>query len=1197
MSRSERSIDRVLIANRGEVAVRLLRGVRASGAAGVVAHSQDDSDTLAVRYAAETVALPGTGPAAYLDREAIVAAAVDTGCDAVHPGYGFLSEDPVLARACAAAGVVFVGPTAQTLELFGHKARARGLARDLGVPVLPGSGAAVGLSEAMRFLDELGGGSSMVVKAVAGGGGRGMRVVANPDELTTAWDRCRSEAKAAFGNEELMVEAFAARARHVEVQIIGDGSAAVTHLGERECSLQRRHQKVIEVAPAPNLDGTTREALHAAAVTMASHVSYEGLGTFEFLVLPGPGQKGGGQPASPRAGSPQAANPREASAPEASVRQASAGQARAEEAGFVFLEVNPRLQVEHTVTEEVTGIDLVRTSIELARGASLADLGLDQDHAPVRRGVAIEARVNTETVNGDGTVVPSPGRLEVFQPPTGPGVRVDTHAHAGHEVGPRYDSLLAKVIASGPTLGDAMTRLDTALAETRVSGVRTNIGFLRAIVNHPDVRAGEVTTDFIDTHAADLAADQSRALRPTGDSAPGDSAPGGAAPGGAGLGGAGPGGPSPGGPKPATNADAPHDVREGVVAPLQGIVVEVLVTTGEAIAVGTPVVVLEAMKMEHVLDSPYGGIVGAVPATVGANVDEGTLLVHIDPAEVDGAEARAEELADPDEIRPDLAEVLERKLRAGDEARAEAVDKRHAKDKRTASENVEDLCDEGTFREYGGLVVAAQRSTRPFDELVDRTPRDGIITGLGRVDGEPVVVLAYDYTVLAGTQGFWGHRKQDRMLEIAHETRSPVVIFTEGGGGRPSDTDLGSVVVSALDTSTWGHLGKLSGRVPTVGITSGYCFAGNAVLLGMCDVVIATRDSNIGIGGPAMIAGAGMGDPRPSEIGPHDDQVASGVIDISVADEAEAVAVAKKFLSYVRPLDLRPQGREARGEEPQHEESEWVEPEREGASREEARRGDRGWSCADQRLLRSVVPENRVRAYDIRRLIELLADDDSVLELRSGFGATMVTALARIDGRAVGVIANNPLHLAGAIDSDGADKAARFMQLCDAYGLPILSLCDTPGIMVGAEAERTGLVRHASRMFTIGANITVPFVTVVVRKGYGLGAQAMAAGHFRAPLAIVSWPTGEFGGMGLEGAIRLAFAKELAGIDDDAEREERFRELVDALYARSKALGVASVWEIDDVIDPADTRSWLSSVLDAAVAAGGRSESRYIDNW
>ncbi len=516
--------------------------------------------------------------------------------------------------------------------------------------------------------------------------------------------------------------------------------------------------------------------------------------------------------------------------------------------------------------------------------------------------------------------------------------------------------------------------------------------------------------------------------------------------------------------------------------------------------------------------------------------------------------------------RPDLAETLRRRSLTRDESRADVVAARHAAGRRTARENLDDLCDAGSFVEYGGLAIAAQRGRRGVDDLIRRTPADGLIAGTARVNGALVgeerahcAVLSYDYTVLAGTQGVMGHRKKDRLFDVIERRRLPVVLFAEGGGGRPGDTD--HAMVAGLDVMAFALWAQLSGLVPRIGIASGRCFAGNAALLGCSDLIIATPDASIGMGGPAMIEGGGLGVVDADDVGPFDMQVKNGVIDIAAADEADAVRLARQALSFFQGPVV-------------------------------------DWEAPDQRLLRDVVPENRRRAYDVHRAVEIIADTGSVLELRAGFGRGMVTALARIEGNPIGIIANNPMHLAGAITSDGADKAARFLQLCEAFRLPVLFLCDTPGIMVGPEAESTALVRHASRLFLAGAALTVPFMTVVLRKGYGLGAQAMAGGSFRAPLMTVAWPTGEFGGMGLEGAVKLAYRKELDAIEDADARKARFDAMVADAYERGTALNTATYFEVDDVVDPATTRALVAAMI--LHPAGPPSETpprRYVDSW
>jgi acetyl-CoA carboxylase carboxyltransferase component len=602
-------------------------------------------------------------------------------------------------------------------------------------------------------------------------------------------------------------------------------------------------------------------------------------------------------------------------------------------------------------------------------------------------------------------------------------------------------------------------------------------------------------------------------------------------------------------------------------APLQGTVVSVPVAVGDMVRQGDPVVIIESMKMEHVVRAPVSGRVASLPASTGSLVAPGDHLGVIQPTGDEPPPAADDEAADLDAVRPDLAELLVRRSKTLDAGRPEAVERRHRQGRRTARENIEDLCDPGTFTEYGGLAIANQRARRPVGELIDRTPADGMVTGIGDVNGDrfagrstSCAVLSYDYTVLAGTQGQQNHRKKDRMFELIERLRLPVVLFAEGGGGRPGDTDY--AIITGLDTEAFARFGALSGLVPLVGVVSGRCFAGNAALLGCCDVIIATPDATIGMGGPAMIEGGGLGTFRPEEIGPIDVQVAGGVVDVVAEDEADAVALARRYLAYFQgPLEQ--------------------------------------WSCADQRLLRTCVPEERLRVYDMRRLITTLADAGSVLELRAGFGPGMVTALARVEGRPLGVVANDPAHLGGAIDSDGADKAARFLQLCDAHDLPVLFLCDTPGFMVGPEAETSAQVRHCSRLFVVGASLTVPFFTMVVRKGYGLGAQAMAGGSFRSPVFTVAWPSGELGGMGLEGAVRLGFRRELEAVEDPDEREALFAGMVERAYQHGKAINVASAFEIDDVIDPADSRRRIVDALRAAPVPARRTGKKRncVDPW
>jgi acetyl-CoA carboxylase carboxyltransferase component len=582
-------------------------------------------------------------------------------------------------------------------------------------------------------------------------------------------------------------------------------------------------------------------------------------------------------------------------------------------------------------------------------------------------------------------------------------------------------------------------------------------------------------------------------------------------------------------------------IELAVRAQFAGVVVSIAHGADERVGAGTPLVVLEAMKMEHEVLAETDGVVTSVAVAVGDPVEEGQLLLMLQPGSAEGKPAAEPSGSAEDGERADLRAVHERHAAGLDAGRPEAVARRHERGRRTARENLAALLDEGSFVEYGPLLFAAQERRRSREELIERTPADGLVGGVGEMDGRPCVAMSYDYTVLAGTQGMRNHLKKDRLFDVAERRRLPVVLFAEGGGGRPGDVDM--PIVAGLDCRAFALFAGLSGLVPLVGIASGYCFAGNAALLGCCDVVIATEDSSIGMGGPAMIEGGGLGVHDPGDVGPIDVQHGNGVVDLRVDDDRAAVEAARRYVSYFRGPGVP-------------------------------------GPVADQEFLRELIPQQRKRIYDVRRVVQTLFDEGSVLELRDGFGPGMLTALARVDGRPLGVVANDPTHLGGAIDADAADKAARFMQLCDAFELPLLFLCDTPGFMVGPAAERTATVRHFSRMFLTGANLSVPSGTIVLRKGYGLGAQAMAGGGFKAPLFTVAWPTSEFGAMGLEGAVRLGMRRELEAIEDPAERERVFELTVAAAYERGQGLNMAAYGEIDDVIDPADSRRWIELLFE-----------------
>ncbi len=1121
------TIENLLIANRGEIAIRIARSAAELGIRSHTLYSEDDALSDHVSKADVAHRLTGTGPAAYLDADQIVRIAKEAGCSAIHPGYGFLSENPEFARKCEGAGLIFVGPTPEVLDAFGDKAQARNLAQQCDVPILSGTSASTSLEEAREFLASIGDGGAIMVKAIAGGGGRGTRPVLDASELESTFQRCSSEALQAFGNGDVYVEKLFLQARHIEVQVIGDGTGNVTHLWERECSLQRNRQKLIEIAPAPGVSTQLRDRLVDAALRMAAAAKLRSLATFEFLVD----------------------------------QQADA------KSNFAFIETNARLQVEHTVTEEVTGIDLVRTQLELADGRTLDELGLSIGDIPSVRGIAMQLRVNAESMSADGVVRPAAGTLQAFDPPAGPGVRVDTCGHGGFRVNPRFDSLLAKVIVHvTPGSPHAVAaKAHRALSEFRIAGVSSNREFLMNLISTPEVVAGHFHTGFIEQNLESLCApaQHPRLYGETQDT-------------------------SGQGAKvdridplailshgkqevEATgsredDASLPDGMR-AIGAVISGTIVSIDVGIGDTVKRGQQVAIMEAMKMEHVIVSPVFGTVQKVRGEPNQTLIEGAVLLAVSIGEDQADMHESDESVDLDHIRPDLAELQERRALTLDAARPDAVEKRRKLDFRTARENIADLCDPDSFHEYGAFAVADQRSRRTLEDLIARTPADGMVMGVGRVNGglfpdvdSRCMVMSYDYTVLAGTQGHRNHLKKDRLFELAAEWRLPLITFAEGGGGRPGDVDIQTS--GSLEIRAFTLLAKLSGLVPLVGIASGRCFAGNAVVAGTCDVIIATERTSLGMGGPAMIEGGGLGVFHPDEVGPSSVQRRNGVIDIIARDEAHAVEIAKKYVSYFQgPL--------------------------------------KEWSYADQRELRQVIPENRLRVYDVRKVIDLIADTDSVLELRRDFGTAMITAFVRVEGRPMGLIANNAMVLGGAIDSDAADKAARFLQLCDAFDIPLLSLCDTPGNMVGPEAERSALVRHCCRLYVVGANLTVPVFSVVMRKAYGLGSQGMVGGSFHLPLFSVAWPTGEFGPMNLEGSVKLGFRKELEAISDPEQRKAKYEELVEDAYERGKALHAATLFEIDDVIDPADTRSWIMAGLRSLPAPIQRTGKKraFVDTW
>ncbi len=1125
----------VLIANRGEIAVRIATTIADLGLVSVAIYPADDADSLHVVRADQALPLPGSGAAAYLDIDAVITAAQATQSDTIHPGYGLLSERVELAVACQEAGLRFVGPSAEILDLVTDKTRARQAAVDAGLSVVAGSTRPVTVDEARSLLQEYG---AIMLKATSGGGGgRGLRAVHRLNDLDQAFQRCASEAAASSSTGAVFAERLLERPRHIEVQVVADVHGGVTHLGDRDCSIQRHHQKLVDVAPAPNLPDGLRERLCEAATGLARSVGYQGLGTVEFLLE---------------------------------------AEDLDEDSPFHFIEFSPCLTAEHTVTEQLTGLDLVRIQFLVTEGATLADLGLTR---PARRiGSAVQLRVAWESGRNEDRKA-SAETITNFEMPSGRGVRVDGAGYAGYSLDQAGDPLLAKVVISRPaeSIQDLVDAAARVAAECRIGGIDTNLPFLRKLLGLPTVRSGALDTDLIARNLYELMAQEEAAPRfpeggepaPTSRSTddraavPADQN----------------GQPTPSGSNGvsanghsnsngfhiveqdrmaapvavavavADNQPGPAQQADVVSTPRAGTLVEVLVEVDQQVRPGQLLAVIESAKLHHELRCEVNGIVRAIEATVGQLLVCEQPLMVIEQSELDSAcppmPVSADGNIDLDHHRPDLAAVLELRRRVGDHARPEARAERQANGYRTTRQNVEELIDPGTFIEYGPLVTA--KAPRPYsaEELVDRTPADGLICGIGSINGSMFgpssrsAVLAFDPTVFAGTIGTKNQAKAERLLQVAERAELPLIVFGEGRGPRPGN-DV------TLPTSIFGHLGALKGQVPTVGIVNGHCLGTNAALVGGCDLVIATQGANLSVG-PLADGEPGAG-PDP---GLADIQRRVGAVDMVVADEAEAVETAKRYLGYF-----------------QGSLEHWIEH--------------------DQRRLRPLVPDTRLEAYDMRQAIEILADGESVLEVGHGFDVGIITALVRIEGRPVGVVANDPLRGNGVLGADGCLKAAEFLARCDHFGVPLLFLCDTPGVAGGPEAETTALVRQSSRLILTGAKLTVPSLAIVVRRAGGLGALAMTAASFRRPLATVAWPTAEVTAVAVEETVRLGFGQELAAISNPIARQVRYDELIQQAQLERQAEWLATTFQVDDVIDPAESRRWISALLGGGRGRGGR---------
>lgn len=1020
---------RLLIVNRGEIALRIQRTALLFPRPEhpnvqfipLSLYTKGEEDALHVTNVPkeQRIFLEGVGPRAYLDGEQIIRLAKENHVWGIAPGYGFLSESADFAQLVQENGMVWCGPTVKELNVLSDKVLAKRLARQCKVSTLESTGGDhATLNEVQEFANQLlktsKGDAKLIIKAVNGGGGRGMRVVnlSQPNakgQIEEAYAACSREAKASFGDEKLYAERFLSQARHIEVQVIGDGKGNVTHLWERECSIQRRHQKLIEIAPSPSLTSEVRKEILEASLKMAKEVKYKSLGTFEFLFLPQTNE-------------------------------------------FFFMEVNPRIQVEHTITEAITGQDLIAIQLRIALGCSLYELGL-QNNAILPKKTAIQTRINAEKFIPDGNVIPTSGKLTSFNLPIGPNIRIDTSAHApiGHRLYRQtalFDSLLAKVIFLAPTYTLAVQLANVTLATSMIDGVDSNLFFLRTLLLDEAVQTNKgVHTRYIEENFDRLFQSaqnlQRESLNACGvpDLTSKEEQP-----------------------SSSSGQHTPPEGMKSINSPLSGLVNKISVEIGQKIQKGQEVALLESMKMEHVIRAESQGTVKQVQAKKGSSINEGDAIIFFESSipdknqEEDQASMSAEEEEDTNVLRPDLEDLFKTRHLQSDESRSRAVQRRKAAGFLTARENLARLIDHGTFIEWGDLMIAAQRTRTDEEELREKTSNDGVITGWATVNGNQFdkkefqfesnarcALCIYDYMVLAGTQGHFHHLKLDRLFRSILQNPAPVIVYAEGGGGRPGDVDLVNMKVGGLDTPSFALLAAIQARgYPSVGLANGYTFAGNAALLGTCDIVVATEGgakdaskpgaTSTGMGGPAMIEGGGLGKVSPENVGSVEIHVKNGDYDILVPTEKEAGTMIKKLISFFQGSLDSPHWRFTKKEND----------------------------------LRKALPKQRTRAYEVRNVIEMLTDDDSFVELGKGWGFSLVTGLARFAGQPIGILASSVLSpLGGAIDVQSAKKATRLINMLHrTKAAHLLILCDTPGFMVGTPAEKEGGLRAFAEFFS-----------------------------------------------------------------------------------------------------------------------------------
>mmetsp|Transcript_29449 Transcript_29449/g.63415 ORF Transcript_29449/g.63415 Transcript_29449/m.63415 type:complete len:1275 (+) Transcript_29449:165-3989(+) len=1162
---------KILIANRGEISIRIARAARALGAHSVAVCAPEDIDSPHVQFADEYVVLKNdkvgsttttttttasTANAAigpYLDIDGLTNVAVERGVDLVHPGYGFLSESAPFAQSLLDSNITWVGPPPDVLHLFGDKIQARALAHRSDVPVVRGSGNLSSGEECLSVLKEGDVRLPAIMKAAYGGGGRGMRIVRDISQVTSSFDSCQREALTAFGRDEVFLEEFWEDTKHLEVQILADGQGGVVHLYERDCTVQHRHQKVIELAPARDIHPELRRRLVDCAVTLARGCAYKGAGTVEFLVR---------------------------------------GDLEEADTEFVFMEVNPRVQVEHTVTEEATGIDIVQAQLLIAAGRSLDDLGLTQDNIRLRQH-SLQARI---------TMMPGKGEvLDAYKEPTGDGVRCDTAGwHTGFAPNQMYDPLVGKLICSaadgddddapGGSFEKARHLMMRSLDDFRIEGVANNIDAVERILSHPQFMANRVNTSFLADNPELLDPSKGKKVQTATEHGT------------------------------AKRLFSEEKITFELTPPMMGNILEVKKQAGDKVDVGEVIVVLSAMKIETEVVSPVRGVVTEVNCQAGEQVSGDTVVAVLEGYEeiqIDATTSTASpssdtinntgsgvgagvQFSDPsvdvwrgsDDFAPQYNvndgsmslpiipslpesqlnnekahgrrtrnEALQRELSSKIEAvkrgggeRALALHQKRGK--MLPRDRIAAIVDRGSaFLEIGAL--AGGDGLYASDGIED-LPSGGVVAGVGLIHGRECMIVANDATVKGGTYFPITVKKHLRAQQIAAENRLPCIYLVDSGGAYlpkqaevfPDKNHFGRIFFNQARMSAAG--------VPQLAVVLGSCTAGGAYVPAMSDEsVIVNKNGTIFLAGPPLVKAATREVVSAEDLGGADVHTRiSGVADHFAKDEPSALAKVRQIVGAL-PADPRLQ---------------YTVPKNSSSFVEKPL-----YPLSD---LLSIIPEDNRIPFDVRQILARVLDGSRFHEFKEHFGTSMVCGFGKIHGLPVGIVANN-----GILFSASSLKATHFIQLCGQRKIPILFVQNITGFMVGKEAENNGIAKDGAKLVTAVSCAPVPKLTLIVGGSHGAGNYGMC-GRAYDPRFLFTWPNSRISVMGgpqaagVLSTVKNDQIEKETGVPMNSEEIAEFEKPLLEKYERegSPYFATARLWD-DGVIQVEDTRKTIGQAL------------------